>query len=42
MMFVLEDGKKVGEKLQVRSRMVLKKTTLLKWIDIITKKDINE
>jgi len=33
--FVLEDGVKKGDKFQVRSRMVLKKSTLLKWIEII-------
>ena len=33
--FVLEDGVKKGDKFQVRSRMVLKKSTLLKWISII-------
>lgn len=33
--FVLEDGVKKGDRFQVRSRMVLKKSTLLKWIEII-------
>ena len=33
--FILEDGVKRGDRFQVRSRMVLKKRTLLKWIDII-------
>ena len=33
--FVLEDGVKKGDRFQVRSRMVLKKSTLLRWIDII-------
>jgi hypothetical protein len=33
--FVLEDGIKSGDRFQVRSRMVLKKSTLLKWIDIL-------
>lgn len=35
--FVLEDGVKKGDKFQVRSRMVLRKSTLLKWIEIIEK-----
>ena len=35
--FVLEDGVKQGDKFQVRSRMVLKKSTLIKWIEIIEK-----
>ena len=35
--FVLEDGVKKGDKFQVRSRMVLRKRTLLKWIEIIEK-----
>lgn len=33
--FVLEDGMKSGDRFQVRSRMVLKKSTLLKWIDLL-------
>ncbi len=33
--FVLEDGVKKGADFQVRSRMILKRSTLLKWIDII-------
>lgn len=40
--FVLEDGVKKGDKFQVRSRMVLKKSTLLKWIEIIEKGPQNE
>ncbi len=36
-MFVLEDGLNYNGGFQVRSRMVLKKSTLLKWIDIIEK-----
>ena len=38
-MFALEDGIKRNAEFQVRSRMLLKKTTLLKWIDIIEKKE---
>lgn len=33
--FVLEDGKKRNDKFYVRSRMILKKSTLLTWIDIL-------
>ena len=33
--FALEDGVKKGDKFQIRSRMVLKKSTLLQWIKII-------
>lgn len=33
--FILEDGVRKGDRFQVRSRMVIKKSTLLKWIDII-------
>ena len=33
--FVLEDGMKKGNQFQIRSRMVLKKSTLIEWIDII-------
>lgn len=33
--FVLEDGVKKGDHFYVRSRMILKKSTLLKWIDIL-------
>ena len=33
--FVLEDGLKKGDKFQVRSRMILKKSTLKQWMDII-------
>lgn len=36
--FIMEDGKKNMDEFQVRSRMSLKKSTLLKWIDIIEKK----
>lgn len=35
-MFVLEDGVPKSTHFQVRSRMIIKKSTLLKWIDIIT------
>lgn len=35
-MFVLEDGVPKSTYFQVRSRMIIKKSTLLKWIDIIT------
>lgn len=34
-MFVLEDGVKKQNKFQVRSRMILRKSTLKKWMDII-------
>lgn len=34
-MFVLEDGVKKGSEFQVRSRMILKQSTLLNWIKII-------
>ena len=37
--FVMEDGVKRNGKFQVRSRMILKKSTLTKWIDILEKKD---
>lgn len=37
--FVMEDGIKHNGKFQVRSRMILKKTTLIKWLDILEKKD---
>ena len=33
--FVLEDGIEKRSEFQVRSRMIIKKSTLLKWIDII-------
>lgn len=33
--FVLEDGVKKNGEFQVRSRMVLKKSTLLKWMNIL-------
>lgn len=33
--FALEDGKKINREFYVRSRMILKKSTLLKWIDIL-------
>ena len=36
--FVMEDGVKRNGKFQVRSRMILKKSTLIKWIDILEKK----
>ena len=35
-MLVLEDGVPKNKYFEVRSRMILKKSTLLKWIDIIT------
>lgn len=35
-MFALEDGVHQKEYFEVRSRMILKKSTLLKWIDIVT------
>jgi len=38
-MFALEDGVKRNGEFQVRSRMLLKKSTLLKWIDIIEQKE---
>ena len=38
--FALEDGIKRNGEFQVRSRMILKKSTLLKWIDIIEKKEL--
>lgn len=38
-MFVLEDGIKKNGAFQVRSRMILKKSTLLSWIDLIEKKN---
>lgn len=34
-MFVLEDGVKKNGEFQVRSRMVLKKSTLIKWMQIL-------
>ena len=40
--FVLEDGVKKGTNFQVRSRMILKRSTLLKWIDIIEAGKIDE
>lgn len=39
-MFVLEDGLNYNGKFQVRSRMILKKSTLLRWIEIIDKKKL--
>lgn len=36
-MFVMEDGVARAKKFQVRARMVLKKSTLLEWIDILEK-----
>lgn len=33
--FVLEDGVKKNGEFQVRSRMVLKKSTLIKWMQIL-------
>lgn len=43
-MFALEDGVKVkyDNKFQVRARMILKKSTLLKWIEIIEKGRLDE
>ena len=38
--FALEDGIKRSGKFQVRSRMILKKSTLLKWIEIIERKNL--
>lgn len=35
LIFVLEDGKKSKEQFEVRARMVLKKSTLMKWMEII-------
>lgn len=35
--FVMENGSDSGADFQVKARMVLRKSTLLKWIDIITK-----
>ena len=35
--FVMENGIDSGADFQVKARMVLRKSTLLKWIDIITK-----
>lgn len=40
--FVLESVRKNRGEFQVRSRMILKQTTLLKWIDIIQKNEIGE
>lgn len=40
--FVLEDGVKDKEQFQVRSRMILRKSTLLKWIDIFENKEKKE
>ena len=40
--FVMEDGIKANGEFQVRGRMILKKSTLLKWIDIIEKEGDNE
>lgn len=37
--FVLEDGMKKNGEFVVRSRMILKKSTLIKWIDILECKD---
>lgn len=37
--FALEDGVKKNGEFQVRSRMILKKSTLLRWIDIIERKE---
>ena len=34
-MFVLEDGVKKSGEFQVRSRMVLKKSTLIKWMQVL-------
>lgn len=43
-MFALEDGIKLknDDKFQVRARMILKKSTLLKWIEIIEKGSLEE
>lgn len=43
-MFALEDGVrlKYDNKFQVRARMILKKSTLLKWIEIIEKGKLDE
>lgn len=41
-MFALEDGVKDKNGFQIRSRMLLKKSTLLKWIDILEKKPTEE
>lgn len=41
-MFVLEDGVKKNGEFQVRSRMILKKTTLLSWIDVLERKETLE
>lgn len=40
--FALEDGIRKNGKFSVRSRMILKKSTLLKWIDILQRNDIQE
>ncbi len=37
-MFVMEDGVARNSSFEVRARMILKKSTLLKWIDILEKK----
>lgn len=37
--YVIEDGIKKNGKLQVRARMILKKSTLLQWIEIITRRN---
>ena len=37
--FVMEDGVPQNDKFQVRARMVLKKSTLLKWIDILKREE---
>lgn len=37
--FAFEDGIKRDEKFEVRSRMVLKKSTLIRWIDILNRKE---
>ena len=37
--FVLEDGLRKNGEFVVRSRMILKKSTLIKWIDILECKD---
>lgn len=40
--FAFEDGMKKGDKFQVRSRMVLKRSTLIKWIDMIEAGELEE
>lgn len=40
--FAMEDGIKQRDKFEVRSRMILKKSTLIKWIDILERNDMEE